>query len=205
MTRDIRTISVKKRRNIMPTKSKAPISKSLSNREIKDALSEIDNRLLVLEDSVLMYQRQVRELSEDIDKLERGEHRSTSKRKRFDTYHFVGNDGAIEETVDARSGEDNFRFSIGNYFKTEEEAEEYVEALIIAQSLRDLAEELDELEPRRSCRYGICYDTQTNSLATVTFSSRYSPPSQEIRCNSQEFLERALRRMGKDNLMKIMK
>ena len=55
-------------------------------------------------------------------------------------YWYVNDCGAIKHYHDYRDVVDNFRFTTGNYFKTEKEAEAYKEYLIARQVLLDDAE-----------------------------------------------------------------
>lgn len=186
------------------TKSKAPRSKALSSKDIKDVLSETDKRLLVLEESVAMYQREVKALKDEIKKYMKEDQKESSGRKRLNEYFFVDDLGVAVLIEDTKSEEDAFRFSIGNYFRTEEEAEEYVKVLQITQELRDLAEELnDNIDaPDYLCK--ICFSQAQDDLAQVEIVGYVDISSGEIYCNDRNFLWRAVQRIGKANLIKAM-
>lgn len=67
----------------------------------------------------------------------------TDKRWRAElnkTYYYVDGYGEISSDRDYRAPEDNYRYSVGNYFKAEEETEAYKKYLIARQVLLDDAD-----------------------------------------------------------------
>lgn len=54
---------------------------------------------------------------------------------RGDSYYFIDDEGAIRHEIDTNDGMDNYRYNIGNYFKTEAEAESYKKYLTARQVL----------------------------------------------------------------------
>ena len=54
-----------------------------------------------------------------------------------DEYCYVGDDGIVYKKLDFREYEDNLRYKIGDYTKTEEDSEAYKEYLIARQMLLD--------------------------------------------------------------------
>lgn len=56
---------------------------------------------------------------------------------RGDSYYFIDDEGAIRHEIDTNDGMDNYRYNIGNYFKTEAEAESYKKYLTARQVLLD--------------------------------------------------------------------
>lgn len=59
---------------------------------------------------------------------------------RGDSYYFIDDEGAIRHEIDTNDGMDNYRYNIGNYFKTEAEAESYKKYLTARQVLLGDAE-----------------------------------------------------------------
>ena len=59
---------------------------------------------------------------------------------RGDSYYFIDDEGTIRHEIDTNDGMDNYRYNIGNYFKTEAEAESYKKYLTARQVLLDDAE-----------------------------------------------------------------
>lgn len=67
------------------------------------------------------------------------------KPNKNEKYCYIGGDGDIYHTVNVNLTTDDCIFSIGNYFKTDEEAEHMVEKLKVIKELQDFAiENLDE-------------------------------------------------------------
>lgn len=61
------------------------------------------------------------------------------KPNKNEKYCYIGGDGDIYHTVNANLTKDDCIFSIGNYFKTDEEAEHMVEKLKVIKELQDFA------------------------------------------------------------------
>lgn len=58
-----------------------------------------------------------------------------------ESYYFVDKNGIILGSLEQRSADSIYLYSIGNYFKTKEEAEEYKKKLIYQQYYRDYVNE----------------------------------------------------------------
>ena len=55
----------------------------------------------------------------------------------YEKYYFINDIGKMAFAADTRTRSDNYRYEIGNYFQTSEEAEEYNKKLIMQQQYRD--------------------------------------------------------------------
>ena len=92
---------------------------------------------------------------------------------RGDSYYFIDDEGAIRHEIDTNDGMDNYRYNIGNYFKTEAEAESYKKYLTARQVL------LDDAEGGKCIEYGknwhAYYDTITKTYHPVHSISYFYP------------------------------
>lgn len=92
---------------------------------------------------------------------------------RGDSYYFIDDEGAIRHEIDINDGMDNYRYNIGNYFKTEAEAESYKKYLTARQVL------LDDAEGGKCIEYGknwhAYYDTITKNLSPSAFYIIFLP------------------------------
>ena len=90
---------------------------------------------------------------------------------RGDSYYFIDDEGAIRHEIDTNDGMDNYRYNIGNYFKTE--AESYKKYLTARQVL------LDDAEGGKCIEYGknwhAYYDTTSETYAIASGMSYYFP------------------------------
>ena len=108
---------------------------------------------------------------------------------RSDSYYFIDDEGAIRHEIDTNDGMDNYRYNIGNYFKTEAEAESYKKYLTARQVL------LDDAEGGKCIEYGknwhAYYDTITKTYHPVHSISYFYPGI--IYFRTEEALEKSLK------------
>ena len=108
---------------------------------------------------------------------------------RGDSYYFIDDEGAIRHEIDTNDGMDNYRYNIGNYFKTEAEAESYKKYLTARQVL------LDDAEGEKCIEYGknwhAYYDTITKTYHPVHSISYFYPGI--IYFRTEEALEKSLK------------
>lgn len=154
--------------------------------------------------------KQISELQSKVAKIE-NESKEEKKGKRWrarinDTYFFVDDSGDVDSCHESNFDEDNYSYKTRNYFKTEEEAEEYKEVMNTYYDLIDLAEELNNGEKidwndNQQCKYTIYYsfkcDTLDEGIAYVCKEFG------QIYCLDGDFLEKAIKKIGKDKLIKL--
>lgn len=108
---------------------------------------------------------------------------------RGDSYYFIDDEGAIRHEINTNDGMDNYRYNIGNYFKTEAEAESYKKYLTARQML------LDDAEGGKCIEYGknwhAYYDTITKTYHPVHSISYFYPGI--IYFRTEEALEKSLK------------
>lgn len=101
---------------------------------------------------------------------------------------------------------DNRRYNMGNYFKTQEEAELVKEKILIYNELKDLALELnngEEIDWTDDCegKYYIYYDNYFKELKSVGIY--ITKVFFNIYCLNKNFLEIAKERIGEERLKKL--
>ena len=92
--------------------------------------------------------QELKKLENKINELEnKGNNKYKRKRlKRGEIFWYLDEFGEVGETYESYSKEDDFNYNVGNYFKTKEQAENYIEKLLIEQELKDIALELNKGE-----------------------------------------------------------
>lgn len=123
-------------------------------------------------------------------------------------YYCLSRGGGIEQYIDSKQPIDNFLYSIGNYFKTSEEVEEYKENLITKQKLKDLALRLNKnqefnWEDCSQDKFFIAFCHEENDLKqyhNITLQNL-----NQIYCLDAEFLYIAKQEIGKEALIKLIK
>ena len=130
------------------------------------------------------------------------------KRERGDSYwcfNYFGNPIFIKDISDRI---DNFRYSIGNYFETKEQVENYKEKLIIEQELKDIAMELNkgkeiDWEDFSQVKHYLNFDYFQYEINFFTNTS--SKKQGTIYCLDKNFKNIAVEKIGEERLTKYLK
>ena len=158
----------------------------MNKQQILEQIDELKQKIEVLEKKVN---------SSKFDEVKKGVRQIP---KNGEKYFFLNDSGFICEAVWIGSNLDLFHFSIGNCFKTEQEAEDYKENLLTKQALKDLALELNEgveidWKDDRQPKHYLYIDHAINLLTT-----EYAVTIQEniAYCLDNQFLTIAKDRIG---------
>lgn len=127
------------------------------------------------------------------------------KPNKNEKYCYIGGDGDIYHTVNVNLTTDDCVFSIGNYFKTDEEAEHMVEKLKVIKELQDFAienrdEEIDWYDKEQD-KWAICYDIEDKEIAYESGKKIKSVPFNVYFATEQD-CERAIKTIGEDRIKK---
>lgn len=161
-------------------------------------------------DNLEELKKQISELQSKVDKLEnqKKEERNGKRwrAKIHDTYFYINDFGYVDGCHETNAGVDNYRYKIRNYFKTEEETEEYQEVMNTYYDLVDLAEELNNGEKidwndNQQCKYTIFYDFEDNFLKRT--NAYVCKEFGQIYCLDGDFVEKAIEKIGTDKLIKL--
>lgn len=150
-------------------------------------------------------EKKYKELGEEIERLKS----QSGERCRADytgEYWYISNNGDIIVDDDNDWACDEFKFNIGNYFKTEKEAEKVLNKTLIYNKLKDLALKLNNGTPvdwsnGSQQKFYIYYDNAANRL-DYGFHSTYKDIG-AIYCLDPEFLEVAIDEIGEEDLTKL--
>ena len=117
--------------------------------------------------------KQISELQSKVTKLE-NEIKEEKKGKRWrakvnDTYIYINDVGYVDDSHENNDSFDKYRFKTRNYFKTEEEAQRYLDNIKTYYELKDLADELNAGEKIDwndfdQCKYLISYNNKNKKL-----------------------------------------
>lgn len=137
------------------------------------------------------------------------EKENSFKREIYYKYYYLNDCGETEIETDEDYPVDNFRYSIGNYFETKEEAENYKERLLIEQELKDIAMELNEDKKmfwsnnNLLSKYYLRYNFDDDRI--ITDCSYGSKIQGTIYCLDNNFKDVAIERIGEERLIKYLK
>ena len=174
-------------------------------KTIEDILQKADTmkqELTQLIEETNNMKKRIKEIEESTNEI--SEPKKRWKPKYNDDYYICDINGNIYLTKCYWDNDDHFIYSIGNCFKTEEEAENYKEKLIIRQELKDLADELNHDNPidwkdEDQRKYYIILDKGVleNSYSLVLIYQGV------IYCTDKKFLSIAINNIGENRLMKL--
>lgn len=125
------------------------------------------------------------------------------KPNKNEKYCYIGGDGDIYHTVNVNLTADDCIFSIGNYFKTDEEAEHMVEKLKVIKELQDFAienrdEEIDWYDKEQD-KWEISYK---DSNVEPICNNYYRAQTFNIYFTSLEIAKEAIKKIGEDRIKK---
>ena len=160
-----------------------------------------------LEQKIKEIEKQLEELKEQLTEEDK---KDKYKRKRYrgDSYCSLDEFGYITSCIDLNSKIDNFSYSIGNYFETEEQAKNYKEKLLIEQELKDIAMELNkgkeiDWEDSNQYKYYLYYNFSNNEISYRSYM--IIKLQGIIYCLDINFKDVAIERIGEERLTKYLK
>lgn len=163
------------------------------------------NNLEQLKRELLENKNKCIQIKKKIEELEKQEIKVRWRAKEDENYYYFTSCGEIYADCDGYCDTDNRRYELGDYFKTEEEAENVVEKFKIYTQLKDLALRLNKgvNVNWRDCRnkYSISYDTSAGKMVSY-WNTRLQEVGQ-IYCLDENFLEVAKEKVGEENLRKL--
>lgn len=117
-------------------------------------------------------------------------------------------DGDIMIYSECGDDVDNYHYISGNYFKTEWQALDYRDNVLIKQQLKDLALELNRgaqlrWDDQYQTKYYIHYYEKQNQLCLNDTTVGHSIGG--IYCLDKYFLQIALKQIGEENIIKLIK
>lgn len=162
----------------------------MTNNEILNEINELKQKL--------------KELENKAQNLQENEYKRW-RASEDENYWYVASNGDIYDDCEYYEEPDNFRYSIGNYFRTQQEAQEYKENLITKQKLKDLALRLNkgvEIDWNKDDCYCIYLDykqglQQEGESFYVDLGNVY--------CLDENFLDIAIQEIGEEALIKLIK
>lgn len=120
-------------------------------------------------------------------------------------YYYLDDFGDVQCEEDQRVDIDDFRYNIGNYFKTEEEAEEYKKKLLYQQQYKDfIGEDLatkDDWKDGSVWKYYAYYDFYNR---IIKFDYNFNTKDVSIHSKSKEKIEKFIKEIGEDNFKKYI-
>lgn len=125
--------------------------------------------------------------------------------KRDEEYWFISESGEPCHTMETSNELDRASYKIGNYFRTEKEAEKTLEKIKIYMQLKDLALRLNKGEKIdwdniAQAKWYIYYN---HNKALTTINAHIYQNLGQIYCLDKNFLEIAKQEIGEENLKKL--
>ena len=169
--------------------------------ELEQELEEIKNKCAEIEEKI-----KCAEIEEKINELKRQESEVRWRAKFNEIFYYSTSYGEICADCDGYCNTENGRYTLGNYFKTEEEAKNVVEKIKIYTQLKDLALRLNKGEKIdwddfMQNKYCIGFNHPNNTL--MRFHANALQNIGQIYCLDRDFLEVAKKEIGEENLKKL--
>lgn len=168
----------------------------MNNEEIQKEITNIQNAINIL--------------IEKQNELKKSLSISEEMRPRIEgiRYYYIDTTGNIQKSIERLLPVSDWLYTIGNYFKTEQEAKEYKNNLITKQKLKDLALKLnDEIKidwkNNNQRKYYIYYDHSIEKLKSMNIVN--SQDLNQIYCLDEQFLHIAIKKIGKEKLIELIK
>ena len=145
------------------------------------------------------------ELGKEIEELEKQKENIRRRADYGEKYYIISTSGTIITSREENDEVDNLRYKTRNYFKTEEEAEKYLDNLNTYYDLMDLAKELNNGEEIdwgdfKQYKYYIYY----NFMEGLKLCPAHVVKDLgQIYCLNPNFLFIALKRIGEKRLKKL--
>ncbi len=155
--------------------------------------------------------KELKELKKEFNELAKiinKEVPSARWRASFDEiYYLICSDGVINTTSERRDDIDKELYELGNYFQTEEEAEKVLEKIKVYIQLKDLALKLnngEKIDWQDDCqnKYCIVCDTYWSKKLDYMYAKSTRDIGQ-IYCLDKDFLNKAIKEIGEENLKKL--
>lgn len=150
-------------------------------------------------------EKKYKELGEEIERL-KSQSTERWRAEYEEEYYFIDSEGDILPSFDEDLGKDDYRYQLGNYFETSEQAEKVLDKILIYSKLKDLALKLNEgktidWKDDTQEKFYIYFDNAANRL-DYSFHSNYQDFG-TICCLDNEFLDKALEEIGEEDLRKL--
>ena len=121
-------------------------------------------------------------------------------------YFYIDVGGYIGHETEMYYESDDFKYSIGNYFKTKKEAEEYRNKLIYKQQYRDYVNEHNEFEidwkDQEQRKYNAAYDLMDDLFCIDSSIVSYSEGV--VYATSKQIIKDFIEEIGEDNFKKYI-
>ena len=126
----------------------------------------------------------------------------------YNIYYYIDSDFTVDFKGDVCDYEDDFKYETGNYFKTEEEAEQKLEHILIRKELKDIALRLNkgveiDWESKEQWKYYIEYSFEYKMLKKGYWDTLKQQGT--IYCLDENFKDIAIKEIGEERLINYLK
>lgn len=174
------------------------------DNETKELINQLDKQAKEI-------QSKIDELKENGNKVKNVRWKAETSKSHYGQYYTLNIDMEICPQSHTSNSCHDIRYSVGNYFKTKQEAEKYKQHLIITQQLKDIALRLNngvEIDLKNwmdICRqkYKIVLKPYNNVLLQAISTSIVDLG--QVYCLSDKFLETAIKEIGEKELIEYIK
>ncbi len=164
---------------------------------------------MTIDEKIKELEEKLEEIKKENEKLKTGRY---TKDKRWralfnEKYYYLNDCGGIEIFLESSTLADKYRYEIGNYFKTREEAEKHSQNRLTYQQLKDIALRLNkgqefDWKNVEQGKYYIFYDSVVKKFESGVCGTYRNLT--EIYCLDENFLNVALEEIGEEKLKQLL-
>lgn len=163
---------------------------------------EHDEKVMILRVSLVEAEKQIQDIRKELDELDKVQIEPESRRwkpNRGQIYYLISDTGSVTYTTWYNSNDDLLRFTLGNVFKTKEEAEFVVERFKVIAELKEFAEPDDRKWNSLDYHYGISYNYNKGGFDIDAWCVMRSD---SIHFESKDKAREAIEAVGEDRIKK---
>lgn len=174
----------------------------MNNLEELKSLEELQKAVDELKEKIVNLKIQFNQATEENNKYKR------PRKKGGEKYYYLDVLGIVSNTLECGYVEDSYAYNVRNYFENKEQVKNCRERLLIEQELKDIAMELnkdEEINWRDINQPKYCLYYRFNG-ELIDYSAIYHNKIQgTIYCLDENFKDVAIKRIGKERLIKYLK
>lgn len=169
-----------------------------SEEYVEDKEMNNENYIVINGKKAELTEEQLRQLGIEVDKDKRWRAEGQGM------YYFVTNTGRAGVCHEWLIEADNFRYDTHNYFKTEEEAQEYADVLEIKRQLIKFADEHNKKIDWKDSQALKWYLYCGEPTETIVIGYTYYKHPETVYFSSKELVQQAVKEIGEENIIKYL-
>lgn len=157
---------------------------------------EIENKIKEVKEQITELQQTVNNLEEQLNKTE-----GRWKPNENEQYYYICSDGVVVHGYNGKDTSCKNRISVGNCFKTMEEAKFEAERLKVIAELKEFTFEPADWKDRNQGKYVLAYD---HIEKKITYCILMWIQRDNLYFETKEIMKKAIEQVGEDRIMRFL-